>query len=188
MGGGDDTFNFYTGSWVTGAIDGGDGTDTLNLFGTGTGAVANLANIEAIHLTSGDWTLGSEGISSVEFDGAATLRLASPLLADHHFEGTIEGFANVDIIDLEGIGLASKATLGPGNLLTLSGGASGPVTLQLDPGQSFTGFVFQISSDGTGGTDLSLAKVINSGNGNNALTGTDGNDVDHCRKWQRYGQ
>ena len=177
MGGGDDTFNFYTGSSVTGAIDGGDGTDTLNLFGTGTGAVANLVNIEAIHLNSGDWTLGSEGICSVEFDGAATLRLASPLLADHHFEGTIEGFANVDVIDLEGIGLASKATLGPGNLLTLSGGASGPVTLQLDPGQSFTGFVFQISSDGTGGTDLSLAKVINGGNGNSVLTGTDGNDV-----------
>jgi Ca2+-binding RTX toxin-like protein len=62
-------------------------------------------------------------------------------------------------------------------VLTIAGGSAGPVTLQLDPGQSFAGYQFQVKSDGAGGTALSLAKVINGGNGNSALTGTDGNDV-----------
>ena len=105
------------------------------------------------------------------------MRLASPLLTDHHFGGTIDSFSNVDTIDLEGIGSANLAALGPNNVLTVSGGSGGPVSLELDPGQSFTGFVFQVASDGAGGTDLSLSKVINGGNGNSILTGTAGNDV-----------
>ena len=176
-GGGDDVFNLHTGSSIVGAVDGGDGIDTLNLLGTGTGAVANFLHIETVNLVSGDWTLGSEGVNSVNFMGAGTLRLASPLLTDHHFDGTIDSFSNVDTIDLEGIGSANLAALGPNNVLTVSGGSGGPVSLELDPGQSFTGFVFQVASDGAGGTDLSLAKVINGGNGNSILTGTAGNDV-----------
>jgi Ca2+-binding RTX toxin-like protein len=176
-GGGDDTFNLYAGSTVTGAIDGGDGTDTIKLYGPGTGAVGNLADIEVLNLFSGDWTLGSEGIPSVNFEGAGTLRLEAGLLADHHFDGTIGGLSNLDMIDLEGVGLASAALLGAGNLLTLSGEPNGPVTLQLDPSQSFAGYVFQLSSDGAGGTDVTIAKVINGGNGDEVLTGTAGNDV-----------
>ena len=176
-GDGDDVFNIYTGSSIVGAIDGGDGLDTLNLLGTGSGTVANFINIESIDLFGGDWTLGGETANSVTFEGAATLRLASPLLTDGHFDGTIDSFSNVDTIDLEGIGTANRATLGPNNVLTVSGGSGAPVVLHLDPGQSFAGFVFQVASDGAGGTNLSLAKVINAGNGNNTLTGTVGNDV-----------
>jgi hypothetical protein len=42
LGNGDDVFNFYTGSSVTGAIDGGDGSDVANLLGPGTGSIGNL--------------------------------------------------------------------------------------------------------------------------------------------------
>jgi len=71
--------------------------------------------------------------------GAQTLRLSASTLADHHFDGTITGFGNDDLIDLKGIGTATTATLGAGNVLTVAGGAGGPVTLQLDPTQSFAG-------------------------------------------------
>jgi Ca2+-binding RTX toxin-like protein len=176
-GDGNDVFNLYTGSSITGLIDGHDGADTINLFGTGTGAVASFVDIESVNLFGGDWTLGSESASSVTFMGAGTLRLAAPLLTDGHFGGTIDGFGNVDQIDLVGIGTATGAKLDAGNLLTVSGGPGGPVALHLDPGQSFDGFVFQVAADDSGGTDLSLAKVISGGNGNSTLTGTVGNDV-----------
>jgi Ca2+-binding RTX toxin-like protein len=105
-----------------------------------------------------------------------TLRVTASTLADGHFDGTITGFGNDDLIDLKGIGAASDATLGAGNVLTVSGGSS-TVVLHLDPGQSLAGFVFQVGSDGAGGTDLMLAKAVNGGNGNDLLTGTSGNDI-----------
>jgi hypothetical protein len=176
-GDGNDIFNLYTGSSINGAIDGGNGLDTLNLVGSGIGAVANFAHVEAVNVFGGDWTLGSEGVDAVTFTGASTLRLASPLLTDGHFNGIIDGFGNVDSIDLEGIGAANHADLGPNNVLTISGGSGGPVNLQFDPAQDFSGFVFEVASDGAGGANLSLAKVINGGNGNSTLTGTAGNDV-----------
>src|SRR5262249_19543066 len=78
-GAGHDLFNPYTGSSITCVIDGHDGADTINLYGTGTGAVASFVDVEAVNLFGGDWTLGSESASSVTFMGAGTLRLAAPL-------------------------------------------------------------------------------------------------------------
>ncbi|MGA7451244.1 MAG: hypothetical protein WBW73_08200 [Rhodoplanes sp.] len=101
--------------------------------------------------------------------GAQTLRLSAGTLADGEFDGTITGFGNDDLIDFMGIGSASTVSLGAGNVLTIAGGSAAPVTLHLDPGQSFTGLIFQVESDGAGGTDLSMAKVINGGNGNDTL-------------------
>jgi hypothetical protein len=178
MGAGNDIVNVYTGSTVTGVIDGGDGFDTVNLQGAGTGTLGNFTHIEAVNLFSGDWSLGSEGVGSVNLEtGAQSLRLSASTLADGHFDGTITGFGNDDLIDLNGIGTATSVSLGAGNVLTVSGASSGPITLQLDAGQGFDGFVFQVSTDGAGGTEVSLAKVISGGNGNSNLTGTAGNDV-----------
>jgi Ca2+-binding RTX toxin-like protein len=115
-----------------------------------------VSNVETVNFVGGGhWTVG----------------------LDSHFHGTVDGFSNLDLIDLTGIGLATSAHLGQGNVLTLAGGAGGPVTLQFDAQQSFAGYVFQLSSDGMGGTDLALAKVITGGNGGQALAGTPGNDV-----------
>ncbi len=174
-GDGDDTFNLYTGSTVSGAIDGGMGTDTVNLLGVGVGSVSGLTNIEDVRLVGGDWTLGSEN-ANVEFVGASeTLRLAPALLADGHFDGTFVGFTPGDVIDLEGI--EGATVLGAGNLLTISGGSTSPVTLQFDPAQDFSGLTFRLNHDGTGGTLLSVGRDINGGNGNQTLTGTAGDDL-----------
>ncbi|HEY4030026.1 MAG TPA: calcium-binding protein [Caulobacteraceae bacterium] len=154
-GGGDDVFNAYAGSSVTGPIDLGGASNTLNLMGDGHGAIGHIANVGTVNFDSGSWTLG----------------------LDSHFNGTIHGFSNLDTLDLAGVGLASSAHLGANGVLTVSGGVGGAVALQLDPHQSFAGYVFQLSSDGMGGTDVTIAKVINGGNGNETLMGTAGNDL-----------
>ncbi len=154
-GGGDDTCVLLTGSSISGLLDCGAGSDTVYLVdgGAGVGTLASFANVETINLYSGDWTLGSEGIDSLIFGpGSDTLRLTSGVLADNTFSGTIAGFDSSDTIDLEGIGLATSATLGAGNLLTIAGAPGGPVTLQLDAGDVFTGEVFRVADDGVGGT------------------------------------
>jgi Ca2+-binding RTX toxin-like protein len=177
-GGGDDIFRLYTGSSIVGAVDGGDGLDTVNLLGNGIGVIGNLTHIEVVNLSGGDWTLGSEGFTAVNLQtGAQELRLAANTLADGHFDGAIGGFGNDDVLDLQGIGAASTATLDAGNVLTVSGGTGGPVTLQFDPGQNFSGQVFQVASDGSGGINVTLAKVVDGGNGDDAMVGTAGNDV-----------
>src|SRR5262249_41490214 len=88
--------------------------------------------------------------------GAQTLRLAAATLSDGHFDATITGFGSGDLIDLKGIGLAASAVLGAGNVLTISGGSVSPVTLQLDPSQSFAGDVFRLVTDNAGGTILTV--------------------------------
>jgi len=179
---GDDTLNLLTGSSISGLIDGGADTDTINLSGSGQGTVSGFANIEVINLTGGDWTLGSDGVTELNFEtGAQTLRLAASTLADGDFDGTIDNFALGDLIDLQGIELATSATLDENNLLTISGGSSGPITLQLDPGEDYTGLGFALTPDGNGGTTFTLVaepgQVLRGGNGNNTLTGAAGNDV-----------
>jgi RTX calcium-binding nonapeptide repeat (4 copies) len=175
--GGDDILNLYTGSSISGVIDAGLDADTINLLGSGQGSLADFVNVETINLTNGDWTLGSDGVSTLAFQaGAQTLRLASTVLADGDFDGTIDNFVAGDTIDLQSIGLATSATLGAGNLLTIAGGTSGPVTLQLDASEDYAGFVFRLKSDGNGGTTITLGKNVNGGNGNDSLTGTEGDD------------
>ena len=179
---GNDTLNLLTGSSISGLIDGGADTDTINLSGSGQGTVASFANIEVVDLIGGDWTLGSDGVNTLSFEaGAQTLRLVASTLADGDFDGTIDNFALGDVIDLQGIGLAASATLNENNLLTISGGSSGPVTLQLDPSEDYTELGFALTSDGNGGTTIALVaepgQVLNGGNGNNTLTGAAGNDL-----------
>jgi Ca2+-binding RTX toxin-like protein len=174
---GSDTFNVYTGSSISGLIDGGADTDVINLLGSGQGSVTSFANVETINLIDGDWTLGSDGVTALNFQaGAQTLRLASAVLADGDFDGTIDNYLAGDTIDLLGIGLATSATLNASNLLTISGGSSGPITLQLDASEDYTGFVFRLKSDGNGGTTITLGKNVNGGNGNDLLNGGAGDD------------
>ena len=88
----------------------------------------------------------------------------------------IDGFDNADKIDLAGDGLATSATLGPNNVLTISGGSGGPITLQLDPGQDFSGDVFKVTSDGAVGTNVSVAPD----QAPVAQDGSAGGDEDHA--------
>lgn len=162
-----------------GEIDGGAGIDTLVL--TGAGTLGALADVETVEL-KGNWTLTDEGYDVVFGEGAQTLTLAAALFGDGSFTGTISGFGQEDRIALSGLG-ASAATLGQGNLLTLTGAASGPVTLQLDPAQDFSGMRFSLAADGQGGVVLSYGPanvgddVLTGGNGDDVLDGGAGNDV-----------
>jgi len=170
--GGDDIFNAYTGSTESGPIDLGSGNDTLNLYqGTGAGSIGNLANVEHVNDFSGDWTLGSEGFTDVTFEsGAQTLRLAAPLLADGNFAGLIKGFDFGDALDLKGIGHATSAVIGPGNVLAVSGGGATPTPLQLDASQNFSGLGFHASDDSAGGTTLTLDHLAVANNDSFAAT------------------
>ena len=255
-GGGDDIVNLYTGSSLSGLLDGGDGTDTLNLLGSGTGTLSNTANMEVLDVQGGHWTItddeafasgttiatgatlqvgngGTDGslasdvadngalvfdhsdaftfagsisgsgsveqagsdtlvlsghnsygggteiasgtLDVVETDSAGTgpitfdpgheaLQIEHTALTGGDFANIIAGFVSGDTVDLAGIGLATGATLGPGNVLTVAGGSGGAVTLHLDPAQNFTGEVFTTISDGAGGTlvGVDAAPVITS--------------------------
>jgi hypothetical protein len=155
-GAGNDTFNLYGGSTITGTIDGGTGTDVINLLGTGSGTVANVVNVETVNVSSGSWTLASEGFTTVHFAAAGlTLGLANATLTDGHYTGTFTGLAATDAFDLKGIGTATSATVGAGNVLTIVGGST--ITLQLDPSQSFAGHTFHVTADGAGGSLITMA-------------------------------
>ena len=179
LGEGDDRLVIAAGAAAVGPIDGGAGRDVLVL--TGTGTLGALDNVEAVEL-AGDWTLTDEGYDVALGQGVRTLTLQAALLTDGGFAGTIAGFGQEDRIALAGF-QADGATLGAGNLLTLTGAASGPVTLQLDPAQDFSGMGFSLAADGQGGVVLSYGPanagddVLTGGNGNDVLDGGAGNDV-----------
>ncbi|MDB5518411.1 MAG: Hemolysin-type calcium-binding region, partial [Tardiphaga sp.] len=156
MGGGDDTFNDYTGSSVSGPIDGGAGNDIINLLGTGEGTLGATANVEVVKLTSGSWTVTADSSAEIDFQsGSQTLRIGAAAVADGHLDQTIKGFGSGDVIDVKNIGLATTATLGPNNVLTITGDTA-TVTLQLDPSQSFAGMQFAVAADGSGGTQVTV--------------------------------
>jgi VCBS repeat-containing protein len=72
--GGDDTFNAYTGSSVSGPIDGGDGNDTVNLLGSGTGSFGTTRNIENLNVRGGTWTVAdSQNFTNIDIAGGATV-------------------------------------------------------------------------------------------------------------------
>jgi autotransporter-associated beta strand protein len=263
LGGGDDIVNDFTGSTFTNTIDGGDGTDTINLMGAGIGTLAHAVNFEALDVQAGAWTVtdgesfssgvtvaagaqlqlgngGSSGSLSgavtdnglftidhsdvFSFDfaisgtgvvdqagngttildtsssysggttihhgtldlaaidaagtgditfeaGAQTLQVEQSALDHGHLDNTIDGFDVGDVIDLAGIGQAKLATLSADNLLTITGGKSGPISLQLDAHAFGSGENFQLTSDGHGGTKVSvvLDNQVDGNNGDNLL-------------------
>jgi autotransporter-associated beta strand protein len=257
LGGGDDIVNDYTGSTFTGTIDGGDGTDTFNLAGAGTGTLAHTVNFEMLDVQGGNWSvtdaesftsgisietgarlaiadggalsgnvtdngvlasthsdvfvfnaaisgsgaldqagtgttvlsqtssytggtmlhagtlelaaLDAAGTGAITFEsGAQTLTIDKAALDHGHLDNTIDGFGVGDTIDLAGIG---KATLSADNVLTISGGNSGTVTLQLDSHAYASGLNYQLASDGHGGTKISVVSdsLVQGNDGNNLL-------------------
>lgn len=150
LGEGDDRVRVTAGTGATTAIDGGEGNDTLVLAGNGTlGALSGIERVEV----EGDWTIASEDHETVLMDGAQTLTLDAALLVDGKLDGTLYGLAIEDRIELPGL-TAGTATLGAGNLLTVTVTGGSPITLQLDPAQDFTGMVFVLTANDKGGAYL----------------------------------
>ncbi|MBS0559028.1 MAG: autotransporter-associated beta strand repeat-containing protein [Proteobacteria bacterium] len=73
---------------------------------------------------------------------------------------TIAFFLPGDVIDLQGIGTATKALLGPNDVLYVTGGTV-PVQLSLYRGQIFTGETFATASDNHGGTLITPVTINN---------------------------
>ena len=84
------------------------------------------------------------------------------------FSGTISGFAPGDTIDLAGIGTATSATLSSGNKLVVQAGNTN-VTLQLDAGANYKDQNFIVTSDGSGGTDITSTSLVGLNSGNIVL-------------------
>lgn len=259
LGGGDDIVNDYTGSTFTGTVDGGTGTDTFNLLGTGSGTLAHTVHFEVLDVQGGNWSvtdaesftsgiaietgakltvadggslagnvadngvlasthsdvftfnatisgsglldqagtgttvlsqtdsytggttlhagtlelaaLDAAGTGAITFEsGAQTLTIDKAALDHGHLDNTIDGFGVGDTIDLAGIGKATKATLSADNVLSITGGNSGTITLQLDSHAYASGLNYQLASDGHGGTKISVVS-------DNLVEGNDGNNL-----------
>ncbi|MDB5687832.1 MAG: hypothetical protein JWR77_2421, partial [Rhizorhabdus sp.] len=99
MGGGDDRLTLLVGSSISGAVDGGSGTDTVVLGGAGSGSFAGAINFEQLSVTSGLWAL----------TGAATFS-----------GGTTIGGSRLNV----GAALASAVTVGNGGTLGGTGSVS----------------------------------------------------------------
>jgi large repetitive protein len=105
----------------------------------------------------------SAGTGPITFlsGSTGTLRLEQTIVSN-----AISGFLPGTTIDLGGFGLGTSASLGAGNVLTVSGGSYGPggqFRLNLDPAQSYTGYAFRLSADGRGGTDLTVVPASATG-------------------------
>jgi hypothetical protein len=117
---------------------------------------------------------GAAGAGAITFayGAAATLIIGAGDIPAN----IVSGFLPGDVIDLQGIGAATSAVLGAGDILTISGGTSS-VQLALDPAQNFTGESFLTVSDHNGGTLLTAANVGNdfppSISGTGTVTGND---------------
>ena len=145
------------------------GNLTLGAFSfvdNGTIAVGNGDNLIVQSALSGTGaiTLASGGVA--EFSGADIASVAVKFLdgaADvlkidttASFASAIQGFAAGDTIDLAGV-VATGATWA-GNVLTVA--ESGGASLALALNGAYAGATFNTSSDGAGGTDITLGAVV----------------------------
>ncbi|WBL79302.1 hypothetical protein I3J27_02420 [Bradyrhizobium xenonodulans] len=78
LGGGDDIVNDYIGATFTADIDGGDGIDTFNLLGTGSGTLAHTVNFERLDVQAGNWSVSDAAsfASGITIETGARLAIA----------------------------------------------------------------------------------------------------------------
>ncbi|MFF7707315.1 autotransporter domain-containing protein [Pseudomonas sp. NPDC007930] len=144
MGAGDDSLIVQTGGVFDGLVDGGDGTDTVELQGTGT--FGNSANFEKLLVSSGQWTLTSidDFSQGGEVASGATLinqgSVLGTMLVDaggvYAGGGSVGGLTvNGTLLTNTGLGVAHVAgdlTFGSGGALVYgvnADGSSAPISV-----------------------------------------------------------
>ena len=129
MGAGNDTLNIRTGSDIVGTMDGGPGTDTVNLAGIGT--FGNSVNFELLNVQSGNWTV--TGVQT--FAGGATVFGGATLNVPDTLNATVNVLAGGRLTGAGTIGgLVNAGTVAPGaSIGTLN--VNGPVTFL--PGSTY---------------------------------------------------
>src|SRR5262249_17233290 len=133
--------------------------------------VSSGGTIAALAIAGGIAEVKSGGIISgpFSFTGSGTLRIDASRVPSN----VISGFTPGDIIDLAEASFVSggSVTLLSGNVLQVVMNGT-TYDLQFDPGQSFAGEQFHLSSDGSGGTDITVTgAVVGSGQALNVSTG-----------------
>jgi len=180
-GAGNDTFIFAASNLSADTVSGGSGNNTLELAtGTGIGTLTGLgspsfANLGVINVDAGaNWLFSSTQavIDMINLAVGAVAEFSGTVGAGHtidftattgtlkidsatQFAGLIAGFQAGDTIDLTGVAFDSSgsASLGAGNVLRV-GENSQIFNFNFDPTQNFAGKLFNLTSDGSGGTDI----------------------------------
>ncbi|GJD43432.1 hypothetical protein AFCDBAGC_1284 [Methylobacterium cerastii] len=149
--GGDDTLNLYTGATVTGRIDGGAGTDILNLrlddrtgagpnnlganSGVTTGTLAAIVGFEALNVQGGTWTLAdaqsyASGIA-VTSGAGLVVGASGSIVGAVANAGTLTFAHASDLVQADVISGAGSVVQAGSGVLVLSGAStySGGTTL-----------------------------------------------------------
>lgn len=125
--------------------------------------ITNNTNLAIENGATVELTSGMAGSGSLDFAGSGGLLLVSGTTMPAN---TLTGFAPGDTIDLRNVagGAAGSATLGAGNLLTVTEGGQS-YQLQMDPAQNFAAASFVLTGDSAGGTDIQVfsGTVVGSG-------------------------
>ncbi|MEH2513014.1 Ca2+-binding RTX toxin-like protein [Nitrobacteraceae bacterium AZCC 1564] len=102
-GAGNDVINVTTEKGSPASINGGDGIDTVNLQGTGTGAFGTTTNVENLKVQSGTWTIaGSQNYKAIDVAGGAMIAATVTLVAGETLTveqgGTVQGAKNAIVV------------------------------------------------------------------------------------------
>jgi autotransporter passenger strand-loop-strand repeat protein len=141
MGAGDDSINLATGSIVTGAIDGGDGFDTLTLSGGGT-LLGAVVNIEKLDIQGGVWRIkDATGYSDIQVESGAVVVL----------EGSANGMVVAAGAAQAVFGLASNSVISGNQYIQIGGSADG-TTIETGGEQDILGGGIASNTTVDGGT------------------------------------
>jgi hypothetical protein len=149
---GNDSLNLFTGSSVTGTIDGGDGTDTVYLTGTGSGTVGFISNVEHLIADGGTWSVDGASVAagatyevnnaSVSFGGTFIL------------DGTLKTDpASVEFLDLN-IGPNASVHASDGDIFDVHGNFNNHSTKNTE--WDTRGATLEFTGDGVTSHDLLL--------------------------------
>jgi hypothetical protein len=139
FGGGNDLLIDNAGAVFAGKVDGGGGSNTLELApGTGTGQLVGLGT-------------NFVNFATVSFDAGVPWTVEIP--QGVVFAGVFSGFAKDDVIDLSG--LVATSASDAGGVLTLDNGTT-PVA-RLNVATAYSDNLFGVATDGSGGTLVTVA-------------------------------
>jgi hypothetical protein len=157
FGGGNDTLSLTTGSVIEGVIDGGGGTNTVTL--SGSGVFGGAVNFQSLAVASGSWSVSGDDIyqTQVSVGAGATLEDAGELsLASSRFlnDGTylVDAGASLTLtgtVVADG-GASGTFVIGTGGTVMFSDGVAASQTVLLNGGSDDV-IVDTASTDGMSG-------------------------------------